>query len=318
MRVGSFDNLEFMTGYSSISQPHLVAQLRSYLIEEISKTLGFDPRGFLYKILWPLIFIPAHRFAQIAAEFDQRVGRDGFPQAASWAVQLFVERVQVKGEQTIPLQGPLIVAANHPGTYDSIAIASCIPRRDLKIIVSGVPFFQGLPTAGSQFLYANEDAYARMGVVREAIRHLQAGGSLLIFPSGHIDPDPVVLPGAVQALQNWSRSLQIFLSRAPESRLVLAAVSGVLAESSLRHPLVYLRRKVSDRQRIAEFVQVMQQIVFRYRLPLTPRITFDQSMQAVELRRQANWDSLLSLITARAGALLAAHMAQADPASTGD
>jgi hypothetical protein len=300
-----------MLNISPVPDPHLASQLRSYLMEEIFKTLGFKPQGFMGQVLWPFVFIPANRFAQIAAEFDARVGRDGFPQAAAWALKLFVDRIEVSGQQGIPHQGPLIVASNHPGTYDSIAIASCVPRNDLQIIVSGVPFFQGMPTAGDHFLYAEDNPHSRMGVVRAAIRHLRSGGSLLIFPTGRMDPDPAVLPGAAQSLKAWSKSLQIFLQGVPECRLVLTTVSGVLAESSLNHPLVKLRSKVRDRQRVAEFIQVMLQLFWKYRLKVCPRITFDQPVGASELYQQAHEQPLLPVITARAEALLAAHLAQA-------
>lgn len=299
-----------MVNVSVVTNPQLVAHLRGCLIDEIYKTLGLQPQGVISRVIRPFIFAPAHRFSEIAAEFDERVGRDGFSQAAGWALKLFVDCIQVSGQESIPRQGPLIVASNHPGTYDSIAIASCIPRRDLKIIVSGAPFFESFPTAGYHFLFARDDPHSRMGVVRAALRHLHSGGSLLVFPTGRMDPDPAVLPGAVQAIKTWSKSLQIFLQGVPDARLVLTTVSHVLAETSLNHPLVKLRSKVRDRQRVAEFIQVMLQLFWKYRLKLCPRLTFAQSVDVEELEKQAK-DDLLPVITARAEALLAAHLAQA-------
>lgn len=292
------------------ANPQLVAHLRSCLIDEIYKTLGLRPQGLVSRLIQPFIFLPANRFSEIAAEFDERVGRDGFSVAAGWALKLFVDRIQVSGQHSIPRQGPLIVASNHPGTYDSIAIASCIPRRDLKIIVSGAPFFESFPTAGRHFLYARDDPHARMGTARAALRHLRSGGCLLIFPSGRMDPDPAVLPGAVQAIRTWSKSLQIFLQGVPDVRLVLTTVSHVLAESSLKHPLVKLHSKVRDQQRVAEFIQVMLQLFWQYRLKLCPRLSFALPVKVEHLHHQAE-DELLPVITARAEALLAAHLAQA-------
>ncbi len=300
-----------MVNATVVASPQLVTHLRSCLMEEIYKTLGLQPQGVISRVIWPFIYVPASRFSHIAAEFDERVARHGFPQAAAWALKLFVDRIQVSGQQNLPTQGPLIVASNHPGAYDSIAIASCIPRSDLKIIVSGAPFFESFPNAGEHFLFTRDDPHSRMRVVRAALRHLHASGSLLIFPSGRMDPDPAVQPGAVQAIKNWSKSLQIFMQSVPDVRLVLTTVSHVLAETSLNHPLVRLRSKVRDRQRVAEFIQVMLQLFWKYRLEFQPRLTFAQSVGVAELKKQAGEGPLLPVIAARAEALLAWHLAQA-------
>jgi hypothetical protein len=125
-----------------------------------------------------------------------------------------------------------------------------------------------------------------------------------------MDPDPAVLPGAVQAIKSWSKSLQIFLQGVPDARLVLTTVSHVLADASLSHPLVNLRSNVRDRQRVAEFIQVLLQLFWKYRLKLSPRLTFAQSVAVEELEKQAKEKPLLLVITAQAEAQLAAHLAQ--------
>jgi len=55
-----------------------------------------------------------------------------------------------------------------------------------------------------------------MASLRNAIRHLQQGSSLLIFPSGRWSQILAVLPGASQAMANWSPSLEVILHRVPD------------------------------------------------------------------------------------------------------
>jgi len=46
----------------------------------------------------------------------------------------------VRGAENIRLQRPLLVASNRPGAFDSVAILSCIPRKDVKVFISDVSF----------------------------------------------------------------------------------------------------------------------------------------------------------------------------------
>jgi len=93
--------------------------------------------------------------------------------------------------------------------------------------------------------------------MRRAVDHLRAGGALLTFPAGEIEPDPRVLPGAVEALERWSASSMSLLRLAPGSLVVPLVVSGVLAPPAQRFPLVRLRRRRKDRERLAAMLQVL-------------------------------------------------------------
>jgi hypothetical protein len=59
-----------------------------------------------------------------------------------------------------------------------------------------------------------------MRSIRKSVRYQRDGGALLIFPSGLVDSDPVLLPGAREALATWwpaigalLRSQQVDLQR---------------------------------------------------------------------------------------------------------
>ncbi len=117
--------------------------------------------------------------------------------------------------ENIPTSGPVVVASNHPGAYDSFAIISRIPRPDVKIIISDIPFFKYMPNARERVLYATSEPSSRMNALRASLRHLEQGGCLVIFATGLIDPDPEVWgeAEASQHLEHWSPSLEMFYEK---------------------------------------------------------------------------------------------------------
>jgi hypothetical protein len=287
------------------------AELREDILDEVCLALGFRTGGFARRTVGLLLRYPAGRFAGYAARTDQRIAEAGLQTAAGELLSHFVEGVVVRGEEHIPRTGALLVACNHPGAYDSVAIAAHLPRPDLKAIASDVPFLRGLAHARAHLIYASPagvpDAYGHMLAARMAIRHLQAGGALLTFPTGRIDPDPALLPGAAKALEDWSHSLELFLRQAPETSVVVTIASGVLAAGPLRNPLTRLAGEPWKRQRIAEYVQVIQQLAFRRKFDLWPRLTFGAPVSAAEL--VSDLDGARAALIERARALLEEHMA---------
>ncbi|MCX8062419.1 MAG: 1-acyl-sn-glycerol-3-phosphate acyltransferase [Anaerolineales bacterium] len=238
-----------------------ILRLRRLLLDEVIKALGLIKFGYLGRCLEPL-FVPAvQRFAELAAGFDQEVSRSGFRQAARSVLSVFAEQVQVQLEAPLPEQGPLLVLSNHPGVIDSLVLASHLAREDLRIVASGVPFLRHLQTTSSYLIFSSQDPFERMRAVRSIIRHLQNGGSVLIFPAGKIEPDPAFMPGAAEELTKWSPSLEVIVRRVPKVQLVVTAVSGVLHPSWMRNPFVRLRRGRLNQQRTAEFLQVIQQMI---------------------------------------------------------
>lgn len=280
-----------------------VESLRRFITHEIFKALGVSA-GWAQRLFGPLFRPPTQRFAQLAAAFDERVAQYGFCEAARWVLPRFARAVVAHGSEHIPTEGPLLIASNHPGTCDSLAIAAQVPRRDLKIVATSVPFIRGLPATASHLIYcAQQDVHERMAVVRAAIRHLREGGALLIFPSGRIDPDPALLPGAAQRLDSWSPSLEVMLRCAPQTQVLVTIVSGVLASEWLRSPITRLRKELGDRQRIAEFFQVMQQMLFPRDPLVDPAISFSPPVTGAEL----GGGDVTRRIVERARALLEAH-----------
>ncbi len=274
--------------------------------DEIFKALGVSKKGLIAKLLSPLVWTPTHRFAKIAFNFDQIVKKHDFKEGARWILPKFVKNVHVEGAEQIPKEGPLLIAANHPGTYDALTIAANVPRRDFKIIAANIPFLRKLPATRSHMIFTTLDTNTRMNVVRSALRHLKSGGALLIFPSGGIDPDPACMPGAEEELGKWSRSVEIFLRRAPQTQLMLTIVSGVLSPTYIRHLFTRFRKERRDKQRISEFVQVIRQIVAPGQLLLSPTVTFSSPLTNNEFKAR-DFSNLGQEIVQRAQELLAFH-----------
>jgi hypothetical protein len=284
------------------------ATLRQLLIDEIVMAMGFRVDSWQRKVLGPLFWWPANRFARLAAGFENQVADEGFTVATQQTVRPFVQQIDIRGDETIPHTGPLIIVSNHPGAYDMLCIIKGVGRDDLKIIVSTIPLMRHLPNVNAHLIPVTREAHKGMRGVRQAIRHLRDGGALHVFPSGIVDPDPEFLPGAYEALENWSPSIELMMKKAPESQLLVAIVSGVLSPRWLNSPITKLQKEVWRQRKLAEFFQVIQQILFPGTLKLSPRISFAKPVSVAALMEEAGEKSVHWLIVERAQALLLAHV----------
>jgi hypothetical protein len=257
---------------------------------------------------------PVSHFSGLIANLDTIIGRDGIVAAAKYALPELCRPADALGQEGIPASGPLVIASNHPGTYDAFSIISNLPRDDVKLIVSGIPFFQNLPHASRHFIFATHNTNERTNVIRQSIRHLQNGGALLIFPSGRLDPDPSVLPGAIDGLRRWSRSIEVFLRKVPESRLVLTITSGVLSGEYINHFIPRMFKNDHERRRITEFIQVIHQMVRLEPLDLYPKVSFARPLSG-EIFQSGGRDEQSALIMQKAGQLLDFHMSRFYPGS---
>jgi hypothetical protein len=273
------------------------------------KALGFSREGMISRVLSPLIRKPIHRFSEIAVGFDHRVHTLGFQQASAWILPYFIKNTSVTGTDHVPSNGPLLVASNHPGAYDALVIAANIPRDDIKIVVNiPLDFIDELPTTLQHFLYAPPDPHVRLNVVRSAINHLKDGGSLLLFASGGMDPDPESMTGAEDAIDHWSRSLEIFLKKVPDTQLLISMISGILTPKYVRHLFTHFRKLRQDKQRISEFFQVIHQMLQPGKLLITPKLTFGHPIRGKSLLGSLDSSNIMDILTVKAKKLLDDHM----------
>ncbi len=281
--------------------------LSNILIDEIFKAIGFSPVSWTRRKFGSIFAAAADRLASLGIGFDRQAAQFGFSRAAQWILPQLVKDVAARGAENIPAEGPLLVVSNHPGTYDALAIAAHLRREDLKIVVGNMPFLRGLSCADRYFIFTTLNPYERMKTARSAILHLTEGGALLIFPSGSIDPDPAVFPDAQEHIERWYPSIDLFLRRVPDAKLLLTIVSGVLSRYWGYHPLTWLRKQGLDKRRLAEFGQVIQQLLTGKRMP-APSVSFATPLSVEELRRESGCDRLLPAIIARGKAELEKHV----------
>ncbi|MFC2028671.1 1-acyl-sn-glycerol-3-phosphate acyltransferase [Chloroflexota bacterium] len=237
-------------------------QLADSFLEQLALAMKLSHTGLVRNLLGILFHKAAMYMAQKSLELDERTRRDGPVQAADWLLQHFAAAHTADGTEKIPESGPLIIAANHPAAFDSLAILAHLNRSDFKIIIGDIPPFHYLPAVCEQAIFAPlKDTHGRMLVIREAVRHLEKNGSLLIFPRGGIEPDPAIMDNPDSEFHLWSRSLEIFLRRVPHTQVLVTIVSGVISRAAMRHPITWLRRARPDRQRLAFLYQFIRQML---------------------------------------------------------
>ncbi len=258
--------------------------LQNRITDEIFFALGLPRQGVVRRALGALFRRPAERFGQIAARFESEVRRAGLGAGACSVMRDFRLTADACGIERIPPRGPVLILSNHPGAYDSVVITSCIPRADLKLVVSDVPFTRALEAASEHFIYVSTDTLERMNALRQAVEHLKNGGAILLFASGEVEPDPAFMRGAAETMHTWSRSIEVMLRKAPETRLQVAIASGVLLPRFVNSPLTRIRRMPYHRQKMGELLQILQQLLFPEKVaPIAVRVSFGEAAAVEEL-----------------------------------
>lgn len=279
--------------------------LKETLVYELTKAFALPQKPWARSLIRLIFGRAIHVGAEIGLGLDHATAEDGLPGSARWVLPRFVRSHEARGVENIPAAGPLVIASNHPANVDSIVISAHVNRADYKAIIGDIPFFEHLPHVSDCAIYAPDpgDTSGRMRVIRESIRHLRSGGSLLIFPRGEIEADPEFMPHPDGEFHHWSRSLEIFLERVPGLQILVTITSGVISPAAFRHPITWFRRQRPDRQRLAFLYQLARQLLTgRETFGLTPRVTFG------EIVKGHNHEHMLAEIEAAAHRTLLHHM----------
>ena len=284
-----------------------IREIQSAITDEIFFSLGMKRRGFSRNIMGWAFYWPTRVFARNMAATDESVGKGGPSQGCQTMLDLLGVETSVLGRKNIPTEGPAIILSNHPGAYDSFAIISILPRKDLRIIASETRFYQVLPHVHPLMLYVNQDPKDRMLVIKDAVDHLRKGGILLQFGSGQIEPDPSNHQIDDEVFEKWSPSIEILLRKVPETQVVPTIASHVLLERFLKSPLTRLRRDDMDKRRLAEFMQVIQQLMFPKTVKARPQISFGKPYFLDEISQENPGRRVMPAILSRAKAQLARH-----------
>jgi hypothetical protein len=280
--------------------------IRNRVVDEVFFALGLGRSSRWRRALGPLFYLPADHLARIGAILEEEAPRSGLNGASVRALPELSLNPTLYGVERIPKEGPVLIACNHPGAYDSLVVTASIPRRDLKLVVSDVGFTHALQACSRDFIFVSTDPTERMGALRESITHLRRGGALLIFANGEVEPDPAIMPGADQTIAGWSRSIEIMLRKVPDCWLQLTIASGMLLPKFVHSPLTRIRRMPFHRQKMGELLQILQQMIFPHSIQLHPRVSFAEPVCARDLPA----DGMMEDIIRRARELLAEHVAR--------
>ena len=292
-----------------MDDPQTISMLSDSLIDEIVGAVGLPKTRFTHRLAWALFNKITTRFAHIGAPFDETTKNDGLPKASENCLKNFCDHVNTRGVENIPPSGPLLVITNHPGAYDGLTIFANLSRKDIKWISTEIPFFHLLPNLEEHVLFApRQDSRARMVVLRNAIQHLQQGGTLVYFASGHRDPDPDVYHGVLKAMDGWMDVFDMFFKYVPELTVLPVVISGVVSRHWAGHWFPRIRRKHIDQQRLAEFGQVISQLMHPGKIFLSPSISFGKPLKQQQLT--STQETTLQMVISLAKELLRQHVAE--------
>jgi len=266
-------------------------------MNDLLDNLGLKDVAIARPALSRLFRGPVEKFTRVVVDYDKRVGEAGLQAASREIMNDMVREVRAAGIDNIPLNGPVLLTGNHAGLTESLACFSVIPRTDLKVMANDRPFVRALPHMFERIVPVPEQEGDRFAVVRQVTRHLEAGGALFMNPAGHIEPDPACMPGAIEALSEWSPSLALFIKRVPQMKVVPVLVSGVIMASTLDHPFARLRRTQKDRERAAASIQLMIHMHERGNTPITPAVEFGRPMLAADLAQLGDAKAVVGAIT---------------------
>jgi len=291
--------------------------LKSHLIYEICQAAGLRVGGWPQRALTAALRRPIDPIARLFSDIDATIGRDGIDAGFARLLTRFVVDPRITGAGNLPADGPLIITSNHPGAYDVLMIGSTLGRRDLRIVTSTASLYHVMTNFHRHTIEVGTTPEGGMRAIRESVRHVRDGGALLIFPSGQVDPDPDVLPGAREALAIWRPGIEALVNLAPRAAVVQAIASGVLAPRWINNPLLRLQKVEWQRRKLAEMLQVVEQMVRPRTEKLSPRLTFACPTSGEALWREAGSKAVLPLLVERAQALLSQHM-EAAPAAVAE
>lgn len=260
-----------------------VRELTAINVDDLLASLGLEKvrrgRGLLRSLFW----FAGRRFARQVLDYDDGVERMGLQAGAERILNGFINSRTVTGVEHLPATGPLLILANHPGMTDTVALFASLPRADLKVVASDRPFLRALPATCRHLIFVPEHGEGRIAVLRSIAAHLRAGGAVLTFPAGDIEPDPACMPGALRSLERWSDSIGFFSRLVPDACIVPAIISGVIAPQSLAHPLTRLRRRQKDREKLAASLQIFVRSFAPRLWPVHVKVQFGPPLPSASL-----------------------------------
>lgn len=251
---------------------------------EALNRLGFQDRRFWRRFSSRLMMLALPRFAEIMSEFDRRVAVDGFAEGIKWLLPYLQVDVTSIGAHQVPVDGPVLLASNHPGGADFCAIFSQIPRGDGRL-VAAVEQLDLLPNVVPHIVYSSRTRgkkRKRGETTRKLIGELQDGNCVLLYPRGKMEPDPRWVSGARQCLPLWRSSITRFAEAVPDLTIVPTCVSGSVSRKALDMRWLNLFSSERYKQRTAIFVQMAMSMIRPKKWNVKPLVQFGPPIRVSE------------------------------------
>ncbi|GIV63178.1 MAG: glycerol acyltransferase [Bellilinea sp.] len=292
--------------FPSLTQQSIM-NLYTALEYEVFRVSGWSTSDWRRRILSRLLARPLYRMAEALTGLDEDIRRFGLRVGLAHFLERFTCNIEWAAEQPIPQSGPLIVACNHPGTFDGFVLVKLLQREDVKVIAREMALLHALPNISRHLIFSTRDMAQRANVLREVIHHLRNGGVLLTFPRGTIEPDPATMRGAMSEVRAWLPSLELWLRKVPDTRLVIGIISQVTSPLALRMGRLFFRQQWNV-QVAAEIAQVAFQVLFPQRWKIQPRVTFSVPLNWSQLQGElAGERHLFSQIQVHVWRLMSEH-----------
>jgi hypothetical protein len=285
--------------------PNLFDKVTHLTTEEMIGLLGWQASPGRRWAASHLLRSGARRFARHAVSYNRHIQTIGWCAANRLAIRAYTHSLIVLGIGHIPQQGPLLIASNHPGIFDFMAISAACGREDLRILAYSRPFLHSLPGVDSHMIYVTRNAERRVGALLEIDRDLRGNRSVLIFPAGVSEPDPSCLPGAIASLENWQSSLALLLRRAPQTKIIPTLVSGVFWPPAFNLSLIRRRPSMLERIRLGSTLQVMW-LTATGHPTADVRVTFGAPLCGEDLLQAGNPQAILEVIRSQMRSLIQA------------
>lgn len=207
----------------------LAQELTRLSAGEMVSALGLRGAPRLLQSALALPFAAASRnLGRTLAELDASLNAQGLPQAAARALGRCGVAPRMSG-QGVP-SGPCLVLANHPGAYDALCLMWALGRRDLLVLAADRGFLRALTGLSERHLcFVAEGTAARAGALKRALSWLRAGGAVLHFPAGQIEPDASFEQDRARWLGDWQAGVPALVKACArvDGRVLLAGVRGV-------------------------------------------------------------------------------------------
>ena len=291
--------------FNSLPEPALptppIEEIAREAIRDISQVFHFKPDSWWYALANRLLKVPATKFAALIRSADLKVGTQSLWEAARDLLPQFSGGWDLKKEKEVPKEGPLLVIANHPGNIDSVATLAALERPDVHMVANDRPLLRALPNTSEHLFFLDPNDSARVDVLRGLVKLLDDGQTVVLFPSGCLEPDPALYAGGLESLKKWSESLGVLLSKVPESMVQLILTQNVLTREAWEHPITRLAKTDRKKHQVGMILQIIVQSLFdRWKLPV--KMTMPAPIPAESLSSSMDWRSLNTAIKEYVGA----------------